>query len=277
MKQIRFFLPVVILILVSIACSTSLLKQSTPTPLPTATLQPTVAPVPTKKPTAPPPSPVTQISPEVTLHTISETSELPKYIVDIEYPFLENTPPGQGFNQMIDEIVHHQIEYLKIEAENSEEFRKENLPDASSGLYIRYQLTNDTNGLLSVLMDISVYIVGAAHPAPLTRTINYDLKEDAQVELADLFKPGSNYLQTLSDYSIQSLRNSDTLDFEEGADPTIHNYRNWNVETHGLLITFEPYQVAPYAAGIQSVHIPFSVFSDIIAPDGPLALFPVGK
>jgi hypothetical protein len=41
----------------------------------------------------------------------------------------------------------------------------------------------------------------------------------------------------------------------------------------GLWITFDPYQVAAYAAGPQTVLVPYSALKDIIKPDGPVATF----
>jgi hypothetical protein len=38
-----------------------------------------------------------------------------------------------------------------------------------------------------------------------------------------------------------------------------------------LWVTFDPYQVAPYAAGPQYVLVPYSALKDIIKADGPIA------
>ena len=60
---------------------------------------------------------------------------------------------------------------------------------------------------------------------------------------------------------------------KKGAAPELTNYDNWSLRKNGLGITFDSYQVGPYAAGPQSVLVPYSVLKDMIKPDGPAAQF----
>jgi hypothetical protein len=60
---------------------------------------------------------------------------------------------------------------------------------------------------------------------------------------------------------------------DAGAGPRADNYRAWNITRKGLWITFDPYQVAAYAAGPQNILVPYSVLKDIIKPDGPIAMY----
>ena len=46
----------------------------------------------------------------------------------------------------------------------------------------------------------------------------------------------------------------------EGTAPTYENYRNVLLLEDGYLFFFEPYQVAPYASGIQSYFVPFDFY-----------------
>ena len=61
--------------------------------------------------------------------------------------------------------------------------------------------------------------------------------------------------------------------FSDGAKPTPENYAVWNISAEGLVITFNEYQVAAYAAGPQEVVIPFAALKDILDPQGPLNTF----
>ena len=58
-----------------------------------------------------------------------------------------------------------------------------------------------------------------------------------------------------------------------GADPLPDNYRTWNIAVDGLVITFDAYQVAAYAAGPQIVTIPYMELQAIIDPSGPLEVY----
>ena len=99
--------------------------------------------------------------------------------------------------------------------------------------------------------------------------------------LADLFKPKANYLNVIASYCMKQLteraKNDDNMlshdSIETGASARAENYNAWAITKKGLWITFDPYQVAAYAAGPQHVLVPYSAMKDIIRPDGPIATF----
>lgn len=129
--------------------------------------------------------------------------------------------------------------------------------------------------ILSVVFFVSQYL-GGAHPGDHHDVINYDLSEAKVLSLGDLFKPESDYLEAIADYSIRELKkNREVLfpNFEEGASPKEENYGAWSITPKGLLVIFEEYQVAPYAAGPQYVLVPYSALADILDPGGPLGKF----
>jgi hypothetical protein len=95
--------------------------------------------------------------------------------------------------------------------------------------------------------------------------------------LADLFQPKSNYLNVISAYCIKDLQDqskkNDMLmadQIKEGAGPRADNYDAWTITRKGLWITFDPYEVAAYAAGPQHVLVPYSALKSIIKPDGAI-------
>ena len=106
------------------------------------------------------------------------------------------------------------------------------------------------------------------------------VKNGKKLSLADLFNPKSNYLSVISSYCIndlkqQSKKNKDSMIdadmMRSGASARADNYKAWAITKKGLWITFDPYQVAPYAAGPQHVLVPYSALKDVIKPDGPVA------
>jgi hypothetical protein len=160
---------------------------------------------------------------------------------------------------------------------------KQNLTDSNlipvsegSSFDVQYKLLSPPSNILSLKFEMEGYISGAAHPYHLSRTVNYDLEQGNDITLADLFLPNAAYLQTLSAYCTAQLKTRDIgfdPDIFQGADPTLDNYRNWNITADGLLITFNEYQVAAYAAGPQSVAVPYSELKTLIDPHGPLGKF----
>jgi hypothetical protein len=47
----------------------------------------------------------------------------------------------------------------------------------------------------------------------------------------------------------------------------------WHLTSDGLLVTFNEYQVAPYASGPQTVIAPYAQLKGLISPREPLATF----
>ena len=125
----------------------------------------------------------------------------------------------------------------------------------------------------SIQLFEDVYMAGAAHPSHQIISLVYDLQQGQDVALSQLFLPNSNYLQVIADYCKAELlkRNIAFDDQQQGADPSPENYTVWNLSSDGLVITFNEYQVASYAAGPQTVVIPFAALKTVIDPQGPLA------
>jgi len=146
-------------------------------------------------------------------------------------------------------------------------------------LNVAYTLVLAQDDLISAKFDVGSYYQGAAHPNSYSDVINFDLKNGKQLKLSDLFKPGSKYLQTIADYSIADLKKQAKDkgliegEIENGASALAKNYQSWNITKTGLGITFDAYQVGPYAAGPQFVMVPYSALKDIINPEGPIAQF----
>jgi hypothetical protein len=129
--------------------------------------------------------------------------------------------------------------------------------------------------LVSVRLEMVTYL-GGAHPNTAYYSLNYDLTEGRSLALADLFKPGSAYLEKLSTYCLKTLRSREDVRLfgeKAGTAPEAQNYTVWNVTPDGLLITFNEYQVAVYAAGPQLVLVPYARLKDFIDPGGPLAQY----
>ena len=149
-------------------------------------------------------------------------------------------------------------------------------PDSTASSFeLRFNLLSPPGNILSLKFDITTYYTGAAHPGDVSQTFTYDLQQGRDVALADLFVPDADYLTAISKYCIAQLGTRDIgfEGFELGATATAEIYRNWNLTTYGLMITFDEYQVAPYAAGPQTVVIPYKQLEQLVEPAGPLAAY----
>ncbi len=218
---------------------------------------------------------------DVVARSVKENNKKLMYDIDAQYPQLTggNNPNLEKFNQLARMVVMKSVAGFKkdMAPEEGEGPRPEG--SMGSDLGIGYTILLARDDLVSVQFDIGSYYQGAAHPNSHTETLNYDLKNGKQLKLADLFNPGSKYLQTLSTYCITDLKkqfkekNAELLEdqLKEGAAPTAKNYESWTITRRGLGINFDSYQIAPYAAGPQFVLVPYSALKDLIKPDGPIA------
>jgi hypothetical protein len=223
---------------------------------------------------------------EIVARRIAESNKKLKYEIDAEYPQLtgSGSPNYEKFNQMVRGLINSKVSQFRKEMapEEGDDAGADQLPETmGSSLNAGYTLSLAQDDLISLDFSVGTYYRGAAHPNSYSETVNFDLKNGKPIKLADLFNPGSKYVQIISAYSIQDLKkqsqNSDSmLDddwIQRGAGPDAKNYQSWTITKKGLGINFDAYQVGPYAAGPQYVMIPYSALKDLIRGDGPIGRF----
>ena len=191
--------------------------------------------------------------------TISERNDTQKYEINVDYPYLEgNDAASQLFNSTAE----------KIATENVAAFKESLSPpvaDQSSGLEVAYDVLRSDSEFISVRFGVSAYLAGMAHPSFASRVLNWDVRNGKPLLLDELFKPKSGYLRTVASYCTSLLRRQKKLDFPEGAVAKDLNYVNWSININkGLLITYDPYQVGPWAAGRIECPVPLKTFSRIL-------------
>ena len=216
------------------------------------------------------------ISQEVTLVSVPfiETnpgSNFPSYSITAQTPQLTGSedPRVLAFNQRLSNLVTKEVDAYR------KSFQELPLTPNSNGSFLEatYTIVSQLGDLWSFKFDFSFYADTAAHPGLNSLTLNYDLGQGRELALDDLFLQNSNYLEMIAQYCINELRKQPFAESSslEGAQPIAENYRNWNIEPGGLLITFDAYQVAPGAAGPQKIVVPYSELVAVINPQGPLA------
>jgi hypothetical protein len=212
------------------------------------------------------------LSQQVTLvpQVHSETNQTPPFTISAQTPqlFGSDDPLLTAFNQRLSQLVSKEVNTWR------ESFLQNTFPTMTNGSFLEanYTLLSQLEDLWSFKFDFHFYSDGAAHPGSYSMTLNYDLAQGRVLELADLFLPNTNYLEAISNSCIAELSKREFFDgaFTEGAKPTFENYRSWNITPEGLAITFDEYQVAPYAAGPQTVVVPYAQLQSLINPEGPL-------
>lgn len=208
----------------------------------------------------------------ITLREKKDETQTATYIARISYPqFSTDEGIYKEFNSYVaSKVTSVQNEFAKNVEDNLKQFNpQEHGLEATSSIYISYTVFQESSSIISVLFEISEYIVGMAHPSNYSMSIAYDLQKHKDLTLAELFKPGSPWLQRISTKAIHDLtaqfkEDAGALWIDEGAGPQEENFKKFALSSDELIIFFDPYQVAPYAAGMQKVTIPLKELADIL-------------
>lgn len=198
-----------------------------------------------------------------------------EYTIKARYPQLVGARDASAlqFNRAVKEVITGEVGEFKKDFPEPEP--NDLMGERQNSFDADYSIDYSGPDLISVSFGISTYFTGAAHPNHHSVVLNYDMKSGRTLQLSDLFKPRSNYLQAISDYTIAALKKKlgpdpDTEQIQDGAGPAPENFRSWNITRQGLSLTFDPYRVASYAAGAHVIVIPYAALRNVINMDGPL-------
>ncbi|SHN50464.1 DUF3298 and DUF4163 domain-containing protein [Desulfovibrio litoralis] len=176
----------------------------------------------------------------------------PRINIEIVYPVTGN--------QIIDlELANWANNQMKTFLVESEEFKKNDQANFQYSLDITYKIFH-TDNTLSVIFNTSTF-TGGAHPVNGQMPFIFYLNDASRLDLLDLFKADEKEVVTLlAKLCYQNLKeNLAKLGFEmddESIPQELETFSVFAVDKFGLTIFFEPYQVAPYSFGFQTVTIP---------------------
>ncbi|MDP2593962.1 MAG: RsiV family protein [bacterium] len=111
--------------------------------------------------------------------------------------------------------------------------------------------------------------MGGAHPNSFFKTFTFNMTTGKQLALGELFAPGADYLGTLSRIARAKLpeiigQYADQKMIADDTTPDAKNFQNFFIDNATLNILFDPYAVAAYAAGPQTLQIPLADLASIL-------------
>ncbi len=174
----------------------------------------------------------------------------PKVEIEIRYPVLGRERPDADIAAWAAQL-----------ADNFErDYAEEGLPRMPYELRASYALTRPSPHVVSVIWEVSSY-TGGAHGNLDMVTASYLVDTGEPVDLHDLFGDLDAALRIMSAHAYRRL--SDTLGgmrdeemLRNGTMPDADNFASFALTPEGVRVFFQPYQVAPWAAGVQQVNIP---------------------
>jgi len=150
------------------------------------------------------------------------------------------------------------------------EWQEQELPPCE--LMGSYTLTRPSANALSIVFEIWTY-TGGAHGNLDVIPLTYSLLSGQRLGLVDIFENVDKALEIMSAVSRKELATRlgggrvDSM-IHDGTEPLADNFSALALVPGGVRVYFQPYQVAPWAAGTQRVFIPL----EKLAPAGPLHL-----
>lgn len=137
-----------------------------------------------------------------------------------------------------------------------------NAPDSKDPYELSgtYAVSCPSAAAVSLTFDIWTY-TGGAHGNRDIITLNYSLITGQRLDIVDIFEDVDAALELMSQWSRKELftrfagSRMERM-IREGTEPVIENFSSLTLTPMGVCIRFQPYQVAPWAAGAQDVDIP---------------------
>jgi hypothetical protein len=206
---------------------------------------------------------------------IKESVKAKRLDLFAEYPELTGSTSAAAFNQLVKARITKELADFRKQMMSITAADLKMLPEGMNNyIDIGYSVEYADNDLISVNF-LEGTFTGGVHPNYNYFTVTYDLKNGRELKLSELFKPGAKYLEAISAYAIKDLQSRKMPDsdenmglaqdvFADGAKPAAENYQNWNITKKGLMFTFDPYQVGPYAVGSQTVIVPYARLKEIV-------------
>lgn len=185
---------------------------------------------------------------------INENNEEANYIIEVDYPELAG-----NINMLMKEIAESNISAFK---QRVAEWGDMDLDTGSSnGLWFWYKPIQ-LDDIVSIKFYMSDYYAGAAHPNHYTASFNYDMQQDREMTIEDIFSVSEEDYVTVLDPIVrlkleQELEQMGAEGFLDEDKALVSKDSTINISSEGLMFTFDPYEVAPYAVGMLEVSVPF--------------------
>jgi len=187
------------------------------------------------------------------------------HMITIDYPVVKNmeSPAAQhrinrSIITLVDSIMREQGYYKEQKLE----------------MLGWYEIKNNQRGVLSLTADNYAFSYPSAHGMTIVKGLSFDTSNGNSYELADLFRPGADYVKVLTDIVAQQIkeRQIELLDEFNSIRPD----QDFYIADKSLVLFFQLYEITPYYMGLQ--YFPISVYQlqDIIREDGPLGVMAAG-
>lgn len=190
----------------------------------------------------------------------------------ISYPiFFGESTAMKGVN----ELLFAEVSPLYLET-ISHSYQTREIFQPSDELSVKCSIQYCSEDLISLQCEAYEF-TGGAHGNWTYNGLNYWIRADQPIilELSNLFKKGSDYINVISGLCIMELSRQGAREAVSGEIEAFapDDLRVFTISPRGIEFTFPPYSVDCYANGTYYAIIPYGDLVDVIDPDGPLGRF----
>lgn len=144
----------------------------------------------------------------------------------------------------------------------------DNMPTTVEEMIGLYELKNNQRQVLSLSLSNYTYNHQVAHGMTFFKSLTFDLKNHQLCQLKDLFKPGSDFVEKLSNLIKKQIKKRDIPLL--GEFQAIKPNQDFYIADKTVVIYFQLYEITPYVYGFPMFPISVYDIQDIIDENGPL-------
>jgi Protein of unknown function (DUF3298)/Deacetylase PdaC len=177
--------------------------------------------------------------------------------VSVDYP-LELTQQSDLVASTVDDVIK------KAKDEIMTSVSGDFIPGSGQyALDITYDTVTHSDNIYTLVLTVYQFM-GGAHGSTSILPYTFDLKNNKVLTLDDLFINTADALKLIEPLAQDAIKTAIGADMVQddmltaGTAPTVDNYQFFSLDKDSITFYFQQYQVAPYAAGIQTVTIPLS-------------------
>lgn len=196
---------------------------------------------------------------------ITRTMVRPNQQLAIDYPVvvgMANQAVQQKINSTILSLVN------KLLKDQINQLISQGYTDPQVTVQGWYEIKTNERGILSLSIGNYTMAIPAAHGLTIIKSLTFEIHTGKVFPLNALFKPGSNYVEVISENIRQQIKQREIPLL--GEFKAIRPDQDYYIADKALVVYFQQYEISPYYVGLPM--FPISVFDlqNIVKDDGPL-------
>lgn len=154
-------------------------------------------------------------------------------------------------NKAENELYKEAIELYNYNKEN-------NFPVMQYELYRTYEITLNTNNLISLYADEYIFS-GGAHGTTIRTSQTWNLKQGNMIELNNLFPRNPYFMINILKQINEQIAKEPEIYFEDTCNLVLETFnpKSFYLTPDNIVIYFQQYDIAPYSSGIRTFNISY--------------------